>query len=335
MANITEVTTPDGLAEALQNADGGDTVEVTGDLGQVSLQDIRPDRPVTVVGGADSHFERLEMRRCANLRWSGLSFWPHDPGAGRDGSGKPRKGRSYLLTADQASENIEVSNSVFRGRKDSDNHAMWTEADWDEARVSALQLRGQGCVVRSNIAVGVNFGFVVAGRSSELFDNVVFGFSGDGLRVAESNCVVIGNQITDAIQIDGNHPDAIQIYSSTGPIQGLVIKDNLIVEWTVRPDNPLRAKLQGLGLHNGPYRDVVIRDNRIACSSYHGIRVNRTENLEITGNRVRHIDGLRGKFPRIQISNCTGNVVVANNEAELFIPDLGRTNREPNYRQAL
>ena len=333
MAN-TQVTSAADLITRLQNARGGEVIEAQGAFGVVRLNGIRPDGPVTIVGDAGAHFERLEMKDCANLHWRGLSCWPLGPvnQATRTNGGKAIP---FLVTADPASTKIEISKSIFRGRKDSDGHAGWSLQDWRAAKIGAVMLRCPGGVVRSNTAIGVNFGFTLGGRSSELFDNVVFGFSGDGLRVIEDNCVVIGNRVTDAVKIDGNHPDAFQAFKVSGLLKGLVVKDNLIVEWTVRRDNPLRAKLQGIGLHNGPYGDVVIRDNRVACSSYTGIRAHAVTNVEITGNRVRHVDGIRGNFPRISVTNCSGRINFQNNEAEKFVGNPGTNNREPNYGRPL
>jgi Right handed beta helix region len=324
----TQITTADDLIARLRDAEGGETFEIQGAFGALALEAVRPERPVTIIGNAGAHFERLAMRNCANLHWTGISCWPLGPVV-RTGKAIP-----YLVTANEGSAGIEVARSVFRGRKDSDGHTAWTKAEWQAAKIGAVMLRCPGGVIRSNAAIGVNFGFSIMGPRSEMYDNVVFGFSGDGLRAGADNCVIVGNRVTDAVLIDRNHPDAFQAFKVKGLLRGLVIKDNVMVEWTVRPDNPLRAKLQGISLHDGPYSDVVIRDNKVACSSQHGIRVNATTNVEVTGNLVRHIDGVRGAFPRISLTNCRGRIVMTNNEAERFVPAMGGNNREPNYARS-
>jgi hypothetical protein len=307
-----------------------------GAFGAVALAEIRPASTVTIVGTAGAHFEKIDMRGCANLHWTGLSCWPIRSVAelSVNQSGQPGKAIPYLVMADPASENIELSNCIFRGRKDSDNHASWGPTDWQDAKIGAVILHGPKGIVRSNKAIGVSFGFTVRGASSEIFDNLVFGFSGDGLRVGGDNSVVIGNRVTDAVVIDKNHPDALQAFKPKELLKGLVIKDNVILEWTVRRDNPLRAKLQGIGMHDGPYSDVVIRDNRISSSSYNGIRVHGTTNVELVGNQVRHADGLRGQFPRIRLDGCSGRIIVQNNKAEKFVPPADASNGKPDYSQA-
>jgi hypothetical protein len=330
------VTTADQLRDALKSAKGGETIVAQGAFGAVALAEIRPASTVTIVGTAGAHFEKIDMRGCANLHWTGLSCWPIRSVAelSVNQSGQPGKAIPYLVMADPASENIELSNCIFRGRKDSDNHASWGLTDWQDAKIGAVILHGPKGIVRSNKAIGVSFGFTVRGASSEIFDNLVFGFSGDGLRVGGDNSVVIGNRVTDAVLIDKNHPDALQAFKPKELLKGLVIKDNVILEWTVRRDNPLRAKLQGIGMHDGPYSDVVIRDNRISSSSYNGIRVHGTTNVELVGNQVRHADGLRGQFPRIRLDGCSGRIIVQNNKAEKFVPPADASNGKPDYSQA-
>ncbi|SPH18788.1 hypothetical protein DEA8626_02332 [Defluviimonas aquaemixtae] len=320
---------PKELQQALRNSGARDTILVTGEFGAVGLKGVRPEGGVTIRAAKPgaAHFESIVLSNCANLTFEGLRFWPNAPIP-------PSRGNRYLITAYPNTSAIEVANCIFRGRVDSDDFSTWSLTDWRQFKVGAVLLRGPRSVIRNCAAVGVYFGFGVSGRSSEIFENRVFGFSGDGLRVTEDNCVVIGNRVTDAMQIDRNHSDGLQAFKPKGLLNGLVVKDNVLIEWTVRPDNPLRAKMQGIGLHNGPYANVVMRDNSIACSTPNGIRLNAVRGLEVTGNRVRNVDGKRGKHPWIWVQRCSGRVVVTDNEAENF--NLQREavvggNSEPNY----
>lgn len=317
------------LESALRRAGPRDIVELNGSFGEVTLGGIRPDGPVTVraTKPGDAHFERLTLADCANLSFAGLTCWPLTPPPLT-----PRK--NYLIEAYPDCTGIEVTDSLFRGRADSDDHPKWTLADWNAAKIGAVFLRGPNSVIRNNAAIGVYFGYGAAGRSSEIFGNLVFGFSGDGLRATEDNCVLIGNRISDAMQIDKNHSDGFQAFKVDAELNGIVIKDNVFVEWTVRPDNPLRAKMQGISFHNGPYSNVVIRDNRVATTSPNGIRLNAVKDFEVTGNIVRHADGQRGRHPWIRVGNCSGNMVLADNQAEAFNLQRGLggpNNREPDY----
>lgn len=317
------------LEQMLRKAAPGDTVELNGSFGEIRLGGIRPEGRVTVRAAKPgaAHIERMTLGDCANLAFAGLTMWPLSPV-------QSEKGHPYLIHAYPDCAAIEVSDSLFRGRADSDNHATWRLADWNAARIGAVLLRGPNSVIRNNAAIGVYFGYGISGRSSEIFGNLVFGYSADALRATEDNCVVIGNRATDAMQIDGNHSDGFQAFKKSGLLNGLVVKDNVLVEWTVRPDNPLRAKMQGISFHDGPYANIVVRDNKVASTSYNGIHLNQVENFTVTGNRVRNADGQRGKLPRIWIDNCWGNMVLSDNEAENFTLQRGLggpKNREPDY----
>jgi hypothetical protein len=317
------------LQSLLRKAGPRDTIELNGQFGEVRLAGIRPEATVTLRAAKPgaAHFEKLILGDCANIAFAGLTMWPLAP--------VPRVDRKlYLIHAYPDCAGIEVSDTLFRGRADSDNHAKWTLADWTEAKIGAALLRGPNSVIRNNAAIGVNFGYGVSGKNSEIFGNLIFGFSGDAFRATEDNCVVIGNRATDAMQVDKNHSDAFQAFKTSGLLNGLVVKDNVLVEWTVRPDNPLRAKMQGISFHGGPYANVIVRDNKVATTSPNGIHLNQVNNFEVTGNRVRNADGQRGRIPRIWIDHCSGNMLLADNEAENYTLQRGLggpRNREPDY----
>lgn len=326
----TTVTDASDLGARISAAAPGDTILLSGKFGQVNLNDIRPEKPVMIAAAAPgaAHFERLALAGCENLSFSGINFWPLSPVP-------PSKRKEFLFLAQPNCSYIEVSQSVFRGRIDSDNHARWDLAEWHEWKIGAAFMRGSNCVVRNCAAVGVQFGITVGGPNSEIFGNRIFGFSADGLRVTNDNCVVIGNRVTDAMQIDGNHSDGFQAFKVKALLNGMVVKDNVLLEWTVRPDNPLRAKMQGLGFHNGPYANIVIRDNSIETTSWHGMNLNAIENLTVTGNRVRNADGRDPQRPWIRVGDCSGKIVVEDNEAESFKIQHGVVSlrgRKPDYR---
>lgn len=317
------------LQAMLRKAAPGDTVALNGQFGEVTLSGIRPEGRVTLKAAKPgaAHFEKIVLGDCGNLTFSGLTLWPLSPVP-------PSKNKPYLIHAYPDSDGIEISDTLFRGRADSDNHAGWTLADWTAARIGAALLRGPRSVIRNNAAIGVYFGYGVSGKSSEIFNNLIFGFSGDAFRATEDNCVVIGNRATDAMQIDANHSDAFQAFKIDALLNGIIVKDNVLIEWTVRPDNPLRAKMQGISFHGGPYSNIIVRDNKVATTSPNGIHLNQVENFEVTGNIVRNADGKRGKLPRIWIDYCWGKMVLADNEAENFTLQRGLggpRNREPDY----
>lgn len=326
----TTVTDAQNLGAILGAAAPGDTILLSGKFGDVRLRDIRPEKTVRIAAAAPgaAHFERLVMAGCSNLSFSGINFWPL-------ADVQRSKKNEYLVLAYPECSHIELVQSVFRGRPDSDNHAKWDIEEWNRAKIGAVFLRGPNSVIRNCAAIGVQFGYSVAGVNSEVFGNQIFGFSADGIRATNDNCVVIGNRVTDAMQVDGNHSDGFQAFKVKALLNGLVVKDNVFLEWTVRPDNPLRAKMQGISFHNGPYANIVIRDNFVETTSPNGMNLHAIKNVTVTGNRLRNANGPNRVHPWIRMGDCSGEIVVEGNQAESFKLQPGvvsRLGRKPEYR---
>jgi hypothetical protein len=94
----------------------------------------------------------------------------------------------------------------------------------------------------------------------------------------------------------------------------------MFLEWTGRKSHPLRCTLQGIGLFDGTYKDLVIRNNLVAVSSYHGISVYGGDTVTITHNTVVDTFGDSVSFPWILVSphkngTPSRNVVLGNNLA--------------------
>ena len=124
---------------------------------------------------------------------------------------------------------------------------------------SGVQFLGGNNIARRCKLVGVNFGLSTLAPQNYFDDNTIFGYSGDGIRLNGDRCEAVRNRITDGVLINSNHPDALQAfgkYNSTAKtyadLTGLVIEDNEFIEWTIRPNNPLRAKMPMVGRRSVP-----------------------------------------------------------------------------------
>jgi hypothetical protein len=81
--------------------------------------------------------------------------------------------------------------------------------------------------------------------------------------------------------------------------------------------------MQGIGMFNGYYENLLIQNNVVATRHYHGITVQGTRHARILNNTVVNIDGTVGKAPWIRIVGKTAtlpsqDVIVANNVAMQF-----------------
>jgi hypothetical protein len=157
---------------------------------------------------------------------------------------------------------------------------------------------------------------------------VVNGFSGDGLR-AFDGALVRHNRVLNCVKIDANHPDGFQSYAgASGSVTGLTIESNMIIEWTGASDHPLRCKLQGIGLFDGFYDNLIITNNLVAVSAeaYHGISVYGGRKARIVNNTVVDLRNRTLLYPAIRIANHKNgtpstDVLVANNAAMRYFGD--------------
>ena len=155
-----------------------------------------------------------------------------------------------------------------------------------------VYLRGPDNALIGSTVTGTAFAISTTGPRARVIANRILGFSGDAIRGLGDEGVFRGNWVQDAVSINGNHDDAFQSWS-TGPngpgsgiVQGVTLEDNVFLEWASPLESPLRGHLQGIGLFDGPYTDVVIRNNIIAVTAYHGIAVSGGLNVTIENNTV-------------------------------------------------
>lgn len=108
----------------------------------------------------------------------------------------------------------------------------------------------------------------------------------DGVRGGgNSNVTITKNIFTDFYPADGDHPDAIQFWTTntSASASNITITDNVIL----RGDG---AAMQGIFMRdevgNLPYKNVTISGNVVVGGMYHGITVGNAEGLTVTNNEV-------------------------------------------------
>jgi parallel beta-helix repeat protein len=117
--------------------------------------------------------------------------------------------------------------------------------------------------------------------------------------------------------------DGFQSWQRTVPVDGLVLDGNKIFEWSNIKSSALRCKLQGIGLFDGFYDNLVIQNNVVSTSHYHGISVYGARNAKILNNTVVSASGNPSKYPWLALyphKNGTPStkVTIANNLAMSF-----------------
>ncbi len=189
--------------------------------------------------------------------------------------------------------------------------------------MNGFYLDGSHFIVRNNTVTGVLNGIQALGSDILVQNNVIDGFIQDGMDWAGSNSTFRGNLVKNVVETTfGFHSDGFQSFTGGGgaAYSGLTLENNTIIEWTYDLSSPLRGGLQGIGMFDGWYDNLIIRNNVVVTDMGHGISVYGTHNATIVNNTVVSISGMPAKWPWIMVTTLkdgspSQNVLVANNVA--------------------
>ena len=127
-----------------------------------------------------------------------------------------------------------------------------------------------------------------------------------------SNITITGNTFTDFAPKAGDHPDAIQFWTTgtTVSAHDIVVTDNIITRGA-------GSVIQGIFMGNEKmleYKNVTITGNAVVGGMYNGIYLADASNVKIEGNLVQ---GYKDMTSWIYMSKIT-NGVLSNNQATTF-----------------
>lgn len=296
----------------------GDKLQLlSGEYGEEIISKAVFESPVSIapVPGAKVHLTGLKIDRSRNLSFQDLAIWPLGPGKG------------HIVKTDSRSAAIRFESLDIRGRADAEGYPGWSQQDWLSSKRAGILLGGPDNVLINSRFTGLAFAIGASGARARIEGNVVRGFSGDGARVLGDGSVFSGNRIEDCVQVDKNHADGFQSWSrgpdgrsGKGTVHGLRIENNSIREWVSPIVSPLRCSLQGIGMFDGMYEDVIIRNNLVEVSAPHGITVGGGRHVEVSYNTVINNRAMHRKFPWIAVvphknKTPSEDVVIANNIA--------------------
>ncbi|MDP3746269.1 MAG: right-handed parallel beta-helix repeat-containing protein [Phenylobacterium sp.] len=297
MSTITASTTTQ-LIQALKVAQSGDTIFLTpGTYSNVTLSYLKIAGDVTITSADPNRqatFTDLTVRDSSGLNFSNLEFVV-DPAISN--------GFKVLNSSDIQFDKLNV-HGTLDGDPTNDS--------------SAMQIRGS-----SSVSV-TNSEFQQLSNGLSHLDSEHITISGnkfhdiqiDGVRGGGSSFVTISNNhFTDFYREDGNHPDAIQFWTSntTTSAHDIVIANNVI-------DRGDGGPMQGIFLKDEsggrlPYHNVTITGNVIVGSMWNGISVNGADGLTISNNIVA---GFADMKARIALKD-TVDVTLTNNQATDYI----------------
>lgn len=329
-------TAPWGSVAAALNSGrvkGGDTVLLApGNYGDLTIAGARFDSPVDLRSdfGAEAHFTSVTVKNSQNIHFSHLKVW----------ATSPREGDPSLVQVERNSPDIEFAQIDLRSTQDAADYRRWDAQTWLRNQASGFLMLGPRNTVRNSKVTGIRFGIAITGDGSQIIGNRVDGFSGDALRVLGDNSKLAGNVVENCVKVDDNHDDGIQSWS-TGPdgkpdggtVRNLLIENNIINEWTGTRNHPLICDLQGIWLTR-KMDGLVVRNNAVSVSAYHGIAVGGASNTQIVNNTLVNSRGPNPESPWLGIfgSDANDGILIANNIAPNFNVNGNVDYRSPDLR---
>ena len=304
---------------ALAAAQSGDRIVLApGRHGTAFLRNAVFDPPVSIVSapGGRAHFDRLRIDKAAGLVLRDLDIWPTPPETGRQ--------KGIAVRIDGGASDIVLSGLDIRSTATATDFETWDKADWKRISIKLVQIWGRDVTLADSTLTGGASALGIKGPGAVIRGNEIRGFSKDGVRIFGAGTVFAGNTIRDCVDVSGNHDDGIQSWARRGnapdEVVDVTIEANRILEWTGPPDHPLRCRLQGIGLFNGPYRNWTIQNNLIAVRTAHGMSLGYMIGSRVINNTVVNIDGETGRKPWIDVDDGTlqNGTIVANNVANSY-----------------
>jgi len=303
----------------------GDTISLrSGYHGALELQGAYNIAPITVTAAPGETPQLSHVRLRAASKWvlRGLHVSPTFSDSGGD---RPRA----LVSIENhswhgPSREVTVEDChVFSGR----DVANWTAEQWVERALTGIRFDAADVTVRDCRATAVRNGINASGENADVVKNVVDGFSGDGMLCQGDNSVFERNLVKNAYDVDRNHDDGFQSWSSgddgpgSGVVKNVVLRGNLVINHE-NPGHPLRTNLQGIGCFDGIYEGWTVVNNVIITDHWHGITLLGARDCRIVNNTV--VDLAPGEpRPWVKVGphkdgRPSQNVVVRNNLASSF-----------------
>lgn len=301
---ITTASSAATLKTALSSAKAGDTILLQpGVYSVINLSKVNFTGEVTIASadsGRPAVLTGLEISNSSNLTFDGLE-WDTSRGV---------QAKPFVVSG---SKNIRF--------KDLDVHGSLNSNPQDDR--TGLLIRGSDKVT----VEGSTFHELQSGvahldcTNLSILDNTFDGIQMDGVRGGGSSWVTIaGNSFTNFRPESGDHPDAIQFWTTntTTSAHDITITDNVFLRGS-------GARAQGIFLGNEvnlPYDNVTISGNLMAGTMYNGIYVYKATDVTVTNNVVT---GFTDQQSYIQVSYAD-RVLVDGNSSNAFRLSTGVTN---------
>lgn len=287
-------------------------LKARGDLGGLTI---------TAAPGGGVHVDDILLWKTGNVTISGFQIWPLS---------YPVKYHPLVQTS-TGSQNVHFSDLDVRAGPEATKYLSWSKRDWLARKLDGARLGSADNTLTNSRFTGTRFAVTALAPRARVENNLIDGFSGDGIRGLGDDGLFFNNTVRNCVKVDGNHDDGFQSWAGIPknksaprrPVRGLVLERNVFEEWTGPAKHPLRCVLQGIGMFDGPYDDVTIRNNLVVVTAYHGITVMGLRGGQITNNTMANPLVVQGRTPWLSVQPSKGGmpsvrVHVANNIAASY-----------------
>jgi len=212
-----------------------------------------------------------------------------------------------------------------------DDASAWSASDWVNVASSGVGVGADRVTLRASRVRNVRFGISVSGKQARIQDNLVDGFSADGMRGLGDDGLFEYNRVQNNYvgdPPDTNHDDGFQSWSvgpggvGTGEVRGVTLRGNVFIN-VVNPNHPLRSTMQAIGCFDGFFVNWVVENNVVITDHWHGISFLGMRDSRIVNNTVIDLNQVSPGPPWIMVAphkdgRPSENVVVRNNLAADF-----------------
>ncbi len=292
---LITATSATEVEQLLRNARGGEIIHLMpGRYDPISFRGLRFDVPITITS-ADAKIRAeltgANLRDSKGIRLTNLRLVDHSPESQSD----------FLVhdSQDIAFDNIQISS--MEGAVAYQSGPLMIRSS-KNVRVTRSEITH----VRYGISLLDNQGLSIVG-------NYFHDIRTDGVRGGgNSDVEIVDNLFTNFSPSDGDHPDAIQFWTTntTSSASNITIANNVIA----RGDG---SAMQGIFMRDEvttlAYQRVTIERNVVTGTSYHGIFVGNASTLNLSDNRVT---GMADQKSWISVPAAA---TLTNNAAQLFI----------------
>ncbi len=304
-----------GLVSALKVAKAGDVIQLqAGTYAPTAITGVNIDGNVTITSQDPAAMAKL----------AGLMV--------KDSQGLTFRGLEFVVDAAKPDYQFQIFGSKSINLDGLNVHGSLDGNPLNDA--AALMIRNSTNVTLTNsefheLRHGVQH---LDSNGVRIEDNHFHDIRTDGIRGGgSSNVTIKGNYFTDFHAGEGDHPDAIQFWTTntTKSVSNIVVQNNLVLRGDGDPVQGIFFRDQVGGL---PFTDVKIIDNLVVGGLYQGISVNGGRNLEISGNVV---SGLPDQKSWILLVNSDSVSMSGNTASEYLIDGAANLSRSGDVTVAI